>query len=196
MTEKDAERDVILAHNYDGIQEYDNPMPKWWINIFIGTVLFGALYLFHYELGTGVGIHDSYSAEVQAYEVEETERLAKAGAPSESSLAAIGETQAALDLGRSVYTTNCESCHGAKGEGLIGPNLTDRYWLHGDGSLMAIYSTVSEGVLTKGMPAWNRVLAPEDLKTVVAYIGTMRGANLEGKAPQGDPITPEKQAVP
>ncbi|MEM6532108.1 MAG: cbb3-type cytochrome c oxidase N-terminal domain-containing protein [Myxococcota bacterium] len=188
MSDKKKEEDIILDHSYDGIQEYDNPMPKWWINIFIGSVVFSLLYVVHYEFGHGKGIHEAYAQEVALFEAEEAERLAKAGAATEESLDALTSVVASLDDGRKVYVANCQACHGPTGGGLIGPNLTDNYWLHGDGTLMGIYGTVAEGVLDKGMPAWNRVLAPKDLESVVAYVGTMRGKNVDGgKEPQGEP---------
>ncbi|MEO1171652.1 MAG: cbb3-type cytochrome c oxidase N-terminal domain-containing protein [Myxococcota bacterium] len=188
MSEKKREEDIILDHNYDGIQEYDNPMPKWWINIFIGSVVFSGLYVFHYGFGSGQGIHEAYAEEVALFEAEEAERMAKAGAATEDSLIKLTSATDNLAAGERVYVTNCQACHGPTGGGLIGPNLTDDYWLHGEGTLMGIYGTVAEGVLDKGMPAWNRVLAPSDLENVVAYVGTMRGKNVEGgKAPQGEP---------
>ncbi|MEM6730269.1 MAG: cbb3-type cytochrome c oxidase N-terminal domain-containing protein [Myxococcota bacterium] len=190
MSDKQRNEDVLLEdHDYDGIQEFDNPMPRWWINIFIGTVVFAAIYVVHYEFGSGQGIHETYLAEVAAFEEAEAVRLAKAGAASEASLTDVIAVASAIAEGKNVYATNCQACHGSKGEGIIGPNLTDEYWLHGDGSLMGIYSTVSEGVLAKGMPAWSRVLSPQQLEKVVAYVGTMRGKNVEGgKDPEGDPV--------
>ncbi len=185
---KRDEEDILLDHNYDGIQEYDNPMPRWWLNIWYASVIFSAIYFVHYELGSGVGIHEAYTAEVAAFEEAEEARMAKASKATEESLSDMATTLASVESGKAVYATNCQSCHGPEGGGLIGPNLTDKYWLHGDGSLMGIYGTVSEGVLAKGMPAWNRVLSPQDLQHVVAYVGTLRGKNVEGKEPQGEPV--------
>src|SRR5690606_1318027 len=71
-------------------------------------------------------------------------------------------------------------CHGKKAEGLIGPNLTDDYWLNGDGSLLSIYRVINEGVPAKGMPAWNRQLLPVEVSKLAAFVGTLRGTNVSG----------------
>jgi cytochrome c oxidase cbb3-type subunit 3 len=76
-------------------------------------------------------------------------------------------------------------CHGPKGQGVIGPNLTDDYWLHGKASFMDIYAVVNEGVPAKGMPAWGKKLDPVEVAKLAAYVGTLRGTNLPGKAPEG-----------
>jgi len=177
--------DVLLEHNYDGIQEYDNPLPAWWVWIWIGSMVFSVLYYIHYQLGHGEGIHENYQAEVEAFQEAETKRMLAMGEVTEESLASLMQSDASVLAGQSVYTTHCKQCHGAQGEGQIGPNLTDKAWLHGDGSLMAIYKTVDEGVVEKGMLAWGKKLNAKDLRMVVAYVGSMRGKELPGKAPEG-----------
>lgn len=189
---KHAAKNVIIEdHNYDGIQEFDNPMPRWWLNIWFGTVIFSALYYFHFQLGDGQGIHDAYAEEVAAFQKEEEKRFAKAGAATEESLAKLVATPSNTSAGKGIYVTNCQACHGATGGGLVGPNLTDHHWIHGKGTLLGIHKVVSQGVLSKGMPAWNRVLSKQELENVVAYVGTMRGQNVEGgKPPEGERVAP------
>jgi cytochrome c oxidase cbb3-type subunit 3 len=86
---------------------------------------------------------------------------------------------------RALFTQRCSPCHGAEGQGLIGPNLTDEYWLHG-GKLMNIHRTVSEGVPAKGMPSWQMQLSPIELRKVVAFVGSeLRDKHLPGKPPEG-----------
>jgi cytochrome c oxidase cbb3-type subunit 3 len=90
-----------------------------------------------------------------------------------------------MEDGEETFTTNCAACHRADGGGLIGPNLTDDAWIHG-GTITDIYTTVTKGVLDKGMPAWEKVLKPEQLAEVVAYVTTLKGTNpANPKAPQG-----------
>ena len=180
--------DVLLDHNYDGIQEYDNPLPAWWVWIWIGSMAFSALYFVHYQLGHGDSIHDEYMAEVTEFEEAEAKRMLAMGEVSEDSLSSLMASESSVMSGQAVYTTHCKQCHGANGEGQIGPNLTDKHWLHGDGSLMGIYKTVDEGVVEKGMLAWGKKLSPKDLRTVVAYVGSIRGKNLPGKAPEGKAV--------
>ncbi len=95
---------------------------------------------------------------------------------------------ATLEKGHKVFLQNCAACHGQKGEGIIGPNLTDKYWLHGDGSYSAIVKVIQEGVPTKGMIAWKPVLPEESLLQAASYIYSLKGTNPpNGKAPQGEP---------
>ncbi|MEM9692366.1 MAG: cytochrome c, partial [Myxococcota bacterium] len=91
-----------------------------------------------------------------------------------------------VSQGQKVFNTHCVTCHGDKAEGKIGPNLTDKFWLNGDGSLMSIYKVVDQGVADKGMVPWGGTLSPGDLRKVVAYVGSVRDTNIPGKEPQGD----------
>lgn len=183
------ERDVIAAgHSYDGIQEYDNPMPRWWVWIFIGTAVYSLFYFVHFQLGHGDSVEEAYAAEMKRFDAAEAERMANLGEVNQETLEKMSENSAMLAAGESAYQTHCASCHEATGGGSIGPNLTDEHWIHGDGTLMAIYQTVSNGVVAKGMPAWNRTLTPNDLRAVVAYVGAkLVGKDVEGgKEPQGE----------
>jgi len=111
-----------------------------------------------------------------------------AGASAEQ-LAAMTKDASVLALGKQVFGQNCAACHRADAGGQIGPNLTDDYWLHG-GALDQIHKTVTDGVLEKGMPPWSKVLKPNQLDAVVAYVYTLRGTNPPNpKAPQGDQVS-------
>lgn len=179
--------EVTLDHEYDGISEYDNPLPRWWVWIFWATFVFAIGYFFHYQL--------SGKGQDRIVDFEEDVRVAnelamKASAKetvSEDSLAKLLDNAASQAAGAAIYAARCQSCHAERGKGLIGPNLTDGFWLHGSGRLMDIFETVSKGVLAKGMPAWNKQLSPMELRNVVAYVGELRGKNLPGKEPQGEP---------
>lgn len=192
MSDHNDEGKLLEGHSYDGIQEYDNPMPKWWINLFVATVVFGVLYFIHYELGNGPGIDQEYQAELDAFDTaQRSTALASTDGATEVTpeiLNSLLDDSSALSSGQQIYVNNCQACHGSQGEGQIGPNLTDMYWIHGGGKLQGIYTVVSQGVLEKGMPAWDRQLSPEELNHVVAYVGSMRGKKLPGKEPQGDRI--------
>lgn len=99
---------------------------------------------------------------------------------------------ASLANGREIYLKNCIPCHGQQGEGGIGPNLTDDYWIHGDGSINAIIRTVRNGVPIKGMIAWKNYLRPQQIHEVGSYVLTLRGTNPpNAKAPQGQKVTGE-----
>lgn len=179
--------DQLLDHQYDGIQEFDNPMPRWWVWIFWGSFWFSLAYLFHYWAGNGVSVATSYDEEVKVVSAQRAKEAAKQTV-SEETLSQMMADPATVQAGAAVFQSKCVACHLEKGQGLIGPNLTDSHWILGQGTLMDIYKTVSEGSLVKGMPAWNRQLKPEELRAVVTFVGSIRGTNLEGKAPEGEPI--------
>jgi cytochrome c oxidase cbb3-type subunit 3 len=182
MTEPDNDR--LLDHNYDGIQEYDNPMPRWWLYIFWATIVFSAVYL----ADTGGRLRgpsriEAYERDMAAFQAQQPKP--GGGDVTEASLATLVADTAALSLGKKTFTETCAPCHRADGGGLIGPNLTDDYWIHG-GTGMDIWKTVTEGVLAKGMPAWGRLLKPDQLLAVVAYVSTLRGTKPpDPKAPEG-----------
>ena len=188
--ENEIERtDPLLEHRYDDIQEYDNPMPSWWVWGFWATFWFSCAYLFHYWAGNGVSVEDDYAAEMAVVKAEAAKR-AMGQSVSEESLAQVVADAGSVKKGAEVFGARCLPCHGDQGQGLIGPNLTDSSWIHGGGALLDIYGVVSDGVLEKGMPAWNRQLTPSELRQVVAFVGTLRGTNVAGKSAEGTVVAP------
>ena len=189
MTEptKRDDSDRILEHEYDGIQEYDNPMPRWWLLTFAGTIIFSVIYVLNIgPVGNGKGRVADYEADMKAFAVAHP--APTGGELSNTQLLALTKDHEAVEHGKETYTTYCAACHRADGGGMIGPNLTDAYWLHG-GTLSDIYRTVVNGVLDKGMPPWGKTLKPEQLASVVAYVSTLQGTNPPTpKAPQGTPL--------
>jgi cytochrome c oxidase cbb3-type subunit 3 len=178
------EPDRLLEHDYDGIREYDNPMPAWWLWIFYVTILFVPFYYFApAPFGEGGGNAAEYAAEVAAYESAHPPQ--ETMGPSAEQLLAMASDRSAVTEGQAVYTTNCAACHGVDGGGVIGPNLADDAWLHG-GTPEAIHRTVRIGVLEKGMPGWERLLKPAQVDQVVAYVISLRGSTpTNPKAPEG-----------
>ncbi|MCE9602520.1 MAG: c-type cytochrome [Gemmatimonadetes bacterium] len=173
----------MLEHEYDGIREYDNPLPRWWLWIFYATIVFVPLYyVLPGRLGQNGGNVAEYEAEVAAYKA--TQPVAPPTISGER-LLALSKDREALEEGREVFTKNCVVCHGVDGGGVIGPNLTDNAWIHG-GTPSAIHNTVIVGVLAKGMPSWERLLKTEDLDHVVAYVISLQGTKpATPKAPEG-----------
>lgn len=178
----------LIDHEYDGIREYDNPMPRWWLLTFAGTVIFSVIYAFNIgPVGIGKGRIAQYEAEIAAAAAKMPETPATID-PAQL-LALVGDASA-MATGAQVYGSYCASCHAPDGGGLIGPNLTDTYWLHG-GSPDSVYHTISQGVLAKGMPAWEKMLAPEQLTAVAAYVVSLKGTTPAApKAPEGEPALP------
>jgi len=188
--ENKPDQDHLLEHSYDGIQEFDNPMPRWWVYLFWATIIFSILYFFNVPgFGVGKGRIADYDRDIAAAASADAKRKAAqpAGASGEQ-LAAMTKDASVVALGKQVFGQNCAACHRADAGGQIGPNLTDDYWLHG-GTLEQIHKTVTDGVLEKGMPPWGKVLKPNQLDAVVAYVYTLRGTNPPNpKAPQGDQV--------
>lgn len=185
----DQEQDRLLDHDYDGIREYDNPMPRWWLWIFYATILFVPIYyLAPGSIGEGPGMVAEYEAEVAAYAASRPESTGPG--VSDEALVALASDGAALEEGKTVFFNNCSACHRADGGGLIGPNLTDDAWLHGH-TPGEIRHVVLTGVLEKGMPPWDRILKPEQVDAVVAYVISLKGTNPVGpKAPEGTVVAP------
>lgn len=184
----------LTGHEYDGILEYDNPLPAWWKNLFWATVLFSIGYYAYFQiLGEGETVSQSYAEEMRLFR-EQLAAEAMGQEVTEEGLAKLMADPAMVSDGKSVFVTRCQQCHADQGQGNIGPNLTDDHWLHGSGSLMAIYELVSKGQTLKGMPAWSRTLRPMELGQVVAFVGSIRGSNIPGRPPQGTRVDPSAAA--
>lgn len=187
--------DKLLDHSYDGIQEFDNPMPRWWVWVFWATIVFVPLYYFlPAPFGEGPGIVAQYEADVAKHQASQPAQAAPTVTDDE--LSQLASNAAAIADGKSVYETNCAACHRADGGGLIGPNLTDAMWIHG-GTPTQVHHTIAVGVLEKGMPPWERILKPEQLNNVTAYVLSLQGTNPPNpKAPEGPAAAPASTPAP
>lgn len=180
-------KDELMDHMYDGIQEYDNPMPKWWTSTFLLTSVFAVVYVF----GITFGQVDGYQEDMQQDNAEnEVLRLAVAAKnpPIDAELLAakIADATSAKE-GSLVYTANCASCHGPDGGGLIGPNLTDNAYLYGKKPLET-YAVIRDGA-PKGMPPWGAILSQPEMVNVISYVVSIRGSSPEKpKAAEGTVI--------
>lgn len=180
----------LMAHSYDGIQEYDNPLPGWWRAIFWGSIVFAAGYFVWFHVaGWGETPQQKYEAALADYQGKKAEReAADAANVNEDLLKRDSMDGTVTEHGAQIFATRCASCHSADGKGLIGPNLTDMYQLHGT-SRMDIFTTVRGGVVGTAMPAWGEQMAASDVVAVASYVITLRGKNVVGgKAPQGQPV--------
>jgi cytochrome c oxidase cbb3-type subunit 3 len=177
------------GHTYDGIREYDNPMPGWWIWLFIATIIFSPVYL--------VGVHvfgfiDSYyddfeEAGARLEAVRETYAASGPAFPTdEGALREYAEDPAMAEGGAAVFQRTCASCHGDAGQGGIGPNLTDEYWLHGAGP-EAVWTAIAGGFPALGMPAWEGQLSDEERAQAMAFVISLQGTEPPNpKPPQGE----------
>jgi cytochrome c oxidase cbb3-type subunit III len=187
----EREQSIELDHNYDGIKELDNHLPPWWKWLFYGTIGWAAIYLVVFHISNSLPLQsDEYQFEVA--QAEEHTRKLRALQPvqeiDENSLTFSPDSTGFIDNGKKVFgDNNCGSCHRADGGGnTIGPNLTDEYWLHG-GHVKNVFSSVRNGVVEKGMPAWGKALSPQQVRDVTFYIMSLQGSKPENaKAPQGE----------
>ncbi len=181
----DGKKEKLTDHNYDGIQELDNDLPRWWISLFYLTIVFAVVYYGYYELGGGPSIRDDFDHDVAAMAAKKA-AVPQSVFPDMPKLVAFQKRPEALVAGKGVFQVRCIACHGDRGQGVIGPNLTDDYWLHGDGKTGSIAKVIHDGVLDKGMPPWGALLTDDEVYSVTVYVKSLRGTNPPGaKAAQG-----------
>ena len=175
----------LLDHNYDGIQELNNPLPRWWVYLFYITIVFAVGYFTYFITGLGDSIDTKFQKNMST--LTENQDL-KAIIPEEKT-EDLSDYQGTISDGKTVFMSKCAACHGQTGNGIVGPNLTDNYWIHGNGSKEAIVEVVEKGVPLKGMMAWEALLSQKDILDVVEYIRSLKGSNpANAKPPQGQLI--------
>ena len=180
--------DVIKEHEFDGIQEFDNRLPNWWLWTLYSAIAFALFYwmVFH-TLEIRPLPREDFAVEMQTAAEAQLARAAAAGLDNDTFVMMAGMDNKVAE-GREVFVKHCVACHLDDGRGLVGPNLTDGVWVHGC-EPMQMYKTVTDGVPAKGMPAWMNQLGPTRVQAVVAYVMTIRDTNIEGKAPEGEPCS-------
>ena len=196
----EEEYKIDTGHSYDGIRELDNIIPPWFTTAFIITILFGAGYLYRYHIAKSAPMQiEEYKNAVAVAEQKHDEYLkTQANAVDENSVTLM--TGADLDAGKKTFVTLCAACHKTDGGGLVGPNLTDDYWIHG-GALKDLFKTVKYGYPDKGMISWKEQLSPVQIAQVVNYVLTLKGTNPpDAKEKQGElyvpaAATPDTSAV-
>ena len=170
--------DRILDHSYDGIREYDNPLPGWWLYLFILTIIWGFAYMYYYHVaGIGPGQEGEYTQEMASFQPVFVDTPADLVPLTDA---------ASINEGSEIFKKNCLICHGPEGQGIVGPNMTDEYWIHG-GRYEDIVRTTQNGVPEKGMISWKTMMPSDQILKVTSFLMTLRGTNPPNpKAPQGD----------
>lgn len=179
------EKDILLDHDYDGIKELNNDLPPWWKYSFIISIFWAIGYFSYYHVLGGPSSHDEYEASMRQAAIQQEEYArANAGKVDENNI--VIANAAGIAEGKDIFMTNCSPCHGKDGQGIVGPNLTDDYWLHG-GNIKDIFKSIKLGWPAKGMKSWATDLSPLQIKNVASYIKSIHGTNpANAKAPQGD----------
>lgn len=175
----DDEKDLLLDHEYDGIRELDNHMPTWWLWLFYVTIAFSVGYMVYYYMLGGPDQHELYEMEMAA--AEEKYNLGDQPDPAGQSdfTWTYSDDPAKIEEGKELFMSNatlCFTCHGGNGEGLVGPNLTDQYWIHGC-SAEEMATSISQGFPDKGMMPYGsgQPLSNEKLQSLISYIATLQG---------------------
>jgi len=183
------EKDLVMEHEFDGITELDNPTPAWFMVLFYGTMIFAVLYMFSYHvMDWGKLQEQEYADELRQAEEDKIALLMKPGNKANK----INENNveqstdpAVLSAGGALFKNACAACHGENGQGLVGPNLTDEFWLHG-GTIKDIFKTIKYGVPEKGMISWEKTMNAKQISQIASYILSIQGTHPAGaKAPQG-----------
>ena len=177
---RETNEELGHSHESDGIEEYDNPLPDWWLGLFFVTIIFAAVYPIWYHGMEGHTQVAAYDLEMAAAAVTWPEREALASLPTDAATVAAGEE---------IFLQTCASCHLADLTGKIGPNLIDAEWIHGSTG-PEILKTISEGVAAKGMPAWGPILGPAKVEQVAAFV-----LSKQGSAPVHTPAAPAPEEV-
>ncbi|MCL6274778.1 c-type cytochrome [Muricauda sp. 2012CJ35-5] len=195
--EIEAENEIIMDHNYDGIRELDNVLPPWWVYLFYATIVFAVVYMVRFHV---IGEYDQaleYEQEVAAAKIAIEEYKKTAKDLVDVNTVEFLSDASDLSAGEKIFTTNCVVCHMADGGGGIGPNLTDEYWILG-GGIKNVFNTISEGGRDgKGMVAWKQSLKPAEMAQVASYVLTLGGTTpANPKAAEGEIwIDPDAPAV-
>jgi cytochrome c oxidase cbb3-type subunit III len=175
---------LISGHEYDNIRELDNRLPKWWLWLFIITIVYAVIYLFVFDvIKIAPQQEDEYNKEIAAA----ASLAPMAQAMVFDTLMTPLSEQAALDAGKAIFDKNCVVCHKSQGQGLVGPNLTDNFSIHGC-RYFDVLTVIAKGVPEKGMISWKTQLNKDQIIQVASYTMTLKGLNPpDQKAPQGDP---------
>lgn len=183
----ESEEAIDMGHSYDGIRELDNVLPPWFTWTFIASIVFGFGYLwrYHWAPNPAPNQYQAYEKEVAAAKIKQDAYLKSRGDQVNETNVKMVDA-AGVEAGKKLFSSNCAVCHGDKGQGGVGPNLTDDYWLHG-GTINDIFKTIKYGVVEKGMQSWKDVFSPDQIADLSSYIITLHGSNPPGaKEPQGE----------
>lgn len=175
----------ITGHAYDGIQEYDNPLPGWWTGLFIVTIIFSFFYLLYFHSGAPErSVIDQYNASEVALIKKQFGALGDLPQDRTTMVKFMNDDNW-IKFGESTFKTHCQSCHGADGGGLVGPNLTDEKWKNVQ-HLEDIIKVINQGAGGNSMPAWQQKLDPREITIVASYVASRLGKpSANGKAPDG-----------
>ena len=191
----EKEADIELDHNYDGIKELDNKLPPWWLYGFYATIIFAGIYLWRYHVAeTGLTQTQEYELAMKHADEMKAEYLKKSANLVDENTVKMLASPADLAIGKGIFESTCSPCHGKAGEGIVGPNLTDDYWLNG-GNIKDVFKTIKYGVPEKGMRSWKDDFSPVQLAQIASYIKSIHGTNPPNPKEQQGELYKEEPAA-
>jgi cytochrome c oxidase cbb3-type subunit 3 len=172
-----SEADVDMGHDFDGIHELNNPTPPWWRYGFYCSIVFAVIYMWRFQIVHSAPSQlEELAIAEKAATAEKAEYLKNAANNIDEKTVTLLTDPADLAAAQKLFSVNCSPCHGQQGQGVVGPNLTDDYWLHG-GQVNDIFSTIKYGVADKGMKSWKDDFSPKQLAQLASYIKSIHGSN-------------------
>lgn len=179
--------DLDTGHDYDGIREFDNKLPNWWLATLFLSIFFSIGYwIYYHTLEVGPDQVAEYEMEMADAAAAAAARSRAKGEVTDETLLAAADDASVVGTGKDLFGQYCAACHGPDGGGTIGPNLTDDHWITGSGKPLEIRQIVSGGVTARGMPAWGQLLGEEKVDQITAFVLTLKGKNVPGKGPEGE----------
>mgnify|MGYP001191764837 CR=1 FL=1 len=184
--EIEQEADVMLDHEYDGIKELDNVLPPWWVYLFYATIIFSLIYLVRFHMMGGDSQEQEFKREVELAQLEQSKNPVKEESIDAEKVTLLTDAES-IAKGKAIFTNACAACHKPDGGGVVGPNLTDEFWING-GGIKNVFKLISEGSKNNpSMVAWKSTLKPKEIQSVASYVLSLQGTKPAGaKAPEGD----------
>lgn len=181
---------ALTGHEYDGIQEYDNPIPGWWNAIFGFTVVFSVVYVLTWHLSfAGTSIEEDWSRD-QVAEIARLFGTVGELRPDSATILAQMDDARFMSLAKSIFIGNCSACHKRDGGGDVGVNLCDESYKNVH-TIEDLYRVISEGANSGTMPSWKNRISNNERVLLAAYVASLRGTTpAVPKAPEGQVIPP------
>lgn len=184
---KEDEKDLLLDHSYDDIQELNHPLPSWWNTIWGISIVFSIGYFIYYQFMGGPSLKEEFDRDFKIVVAKQEDFKKRESAFDEKFYAQV-VADGGVEKGKAVYELNCMPCHMENGIGDVGPNLTDDYWILAKGTPETIYKVVFNGSEANGMPIWSELISKDEIYQAVSYVMTFKNTFRKGKGPQGERI--------
>ncbi len=192
----EQESKIDLGHDYDGIRELDNKLPGWWLYGFYLTIIVGVIYLYRYHIAETAPLSkQEFENAWKKGEEQKAAFLSKSANNVDENTVVLLKDEAALKAGKTNFELMCAACHGKEGQGGVGPNLTDDYWIH-SGSVKEIFKTIKYGWPEKGMKSWKDDYSPVQIAQLTSYVKSLHGTNPPNPKEKQGELYQENAAAP